>query len=164
MSYLQRRILYMAVAIIAAALMSLEPAFSFQDDKGIIYVRSCTMTDKKVQLTQTELSTGITSVVATRSVIGLYYTRIAMLVGSILVFLCFFRNRWRLRLCILVIACASAYYILLIYYAVQLTDVFFVTITPHFTVILPAIILEMMVLTRRNILNERLDRDERSFT
>lgn len=162
MNYLQRRILYMIVAMIASALMSVEPVFHFQDDKGIIYVRSFTMTDKQVQFTQTELATGITTVMATRSVIGLYYTRIAMLIGSILVFLCFFRNRWRIRLCILVIACASAYYILLIYYAVQLTDEFFLTIIPNITVILPAIVLEMMVLTRKNILHERLYNEDSS--
>ena len=54
-----RRLLYMVVAILAAALLPLKPAFSFQEDKGIIYIRSFEMDQKTFYVTQTDMETGI---------------------------------------------------------------------------------------------------------
>ena len=59
-----RRWVYMAIAIIAAALLGTRPVFNFQSDTGILYTRSFRMEDQKQFIvTQRELSTGAEEVV-----------------------------------------------------------------------------------------------------
>lgn len=148
-----RRWAYMAVAILAILLMKSGPAFSFADDKGIIYVRSFSMDMEQLEVTQTELATGVGHTTAVMSVKGLYYCYWAMLIGSIAALLSVMGKRWRLRFCVFTIIAAGVYYILLIYYAMQISEDFFATLLPTWTVFLPAVVLEMMVLTLRNIRN-----------
>ena len=109
-----RRWIYMAVAIIAAALMPLKPVFSFQDDKGIIFVRSFSMTETQLVVTQTELETGISHVKNTMSVRGLFYCYLAMLAGSVLTLLCFFNDEWRVWICTFTALVAGLYYVLMV--------------------------------------------------
>lgn len=148
-----RRWLYMVVAIIAAALMPLKPVFSFQDDKGIIYVRSFSMTDKVFWVTQTELGTGIAHVTSSMPVKGLYYCYLAMLFGSILSLMCFFNDEWRAWICLLTAIAAGLYYVLMAIYAIRIADNFYATLYPNYMAILPAVVLQMMILTRQSVIH-----------
>ena len=145
-----RRWAYMATAIIASALLTVHPPFSFHSDEGFIYVRSFSMTLQEVIVTQTELKTGIVHDTEHISVIGLYYCYRAMLIGSFLCLLCFIHVRARKVMAYLTIAAAVAYYVLLIIYALQISG-HYATLAPTWTVFLPAIVLEVMALLVRNL-------------
>lgn len=147
-----RRWIYMVVAIVAAALLPVKPVFSFLEDKGIIYVRSFSMDQREFVVTQTELATGAEQVTSTMSVKGLYYCQRAMLLGTILCFLCFYHYRWRIALCSIVAVICGIYYALMAIYAMRMADMHFTTLYPNWPAILPALVLQMMLMTRRNVL------------
>ncbi|MBQ7259513.1 MAG: hypothetical protein IJS57_06155 [Paludibacteraceae bacterium] len=155
-----RRWIYMVVAILASVFMLFHPACRFLEDKGIRYIRSFSMTQTEITVTQTDLKTNADTVTATMSVKGLYYCVIAMIVGSSLCFLCFFDDKWRIILAIITACIAGLYYVLFVYYIFQIADKQFATVYPNFVVILPAIICQMMLLTRRSIFQEIADTEE----
>ena len=153
-----RRWIYMSIAIIAAALLGTRPVFNFQSDTGILYTRSFSMEDQKqFVVTQRELSTGAEEVAAIMSVKGLYYCSKAMLWGSILCLLCFFSYRGRMTLIFVTVAAAGLFYILMIVYAIRMTDKHYATLYPNFAAVLPAIVLQAMLLTRSNMIREKID-------
>ena len=153
-----RRWIYMAIAIIAAALLGTRPVFNFQSDTGMLYTRSFSMEDQKqFVVTQRELSTGAEEVAAILSVKGLYYCSKAMLWGSILCLLCFFSYRGRMTLIFVTVAAAGLFYILMIVYAIRMTDQHYATLYPNFAAIWPAIVLQAMLLTRSNMIREKID-------
>ena len=147
-----RRWAYMAVAILATALLTVGPLFSFYSDQGVIFVRTGTINQHEFAILQTEIENGITHVTETMSVEGLYYCYIAMLIGGIVTILCFYHAEARLWACLFTIAAAAGYYICGIYYYMMITNTFFPTIAPTWIAILPAVVIEMMVLTRKNVL------------
>lgn len=152
-----RRWAYMGIAIIASMVLSMRPVFSFQEDKGIKYVRSFSMTDTEFVVTQTELDTNASQITATMSVKGLHHCNKVMLWGAILCFLCFFSNRWRVRIAIFTAFVAGAYYVLMVVYALRMADEHYATLYPNIMAILPAIVCQMMVLTRHNVLQSEID-------
>ena len=153
-----RRWVYMSIAIIAAALLGTRPVFNFQSDTGMLYTRSFSMEDQKqFVVTQRELSTGAEEVAAILSVKGLYYCSKAMLWGSMLCLLCFFSYRGRMTLIFVTVAAAGLFYILMIVYAIRMTDQHYVTLYPNFAAIWPAIVLQAMLLTRSNMIREKID-------
>ena len=153
-----RRLAYMAVAILAAALLPVRAVFHFQDDRGIIYVRSFSIDQKVFVMTQTELGTGAATVRETMPVKGLYYCYRVMLWGSILCLLCFFNSRWRIALCDIVALTAGVYYILIIIYAMRIADTYFATFYPDvIAMLLPALVLQGMILTRHSVVRSRVD-------
>lgn len=147
-----RRWCYMLIAIAAAAFLFTRPVFSFQEDKGIIYVRSFSMTQTEFVVTQTELATGAKQVVDTMPIKGLYYCNEVILWGTILCFLCFFKP-WRIWVCNLTAIACGVYYCIMIYYAIQMSDIHYATLYPNLMAIVPAVILEMMIITRHNVIN-----------
>ena len=153
-----RRWVYMAVAITISALLLNRSVFNFQDDKGIIYVRSFSMNQMEFTVTQTELETGLAHEWTTMSTAGLYYCDKAMLWGSILCLLCFFSDRWRIWIATLTAFIAGAYYIILIYYAMKISDLHYATFYPNFMVFMPAIVCQMMVLTRQNVIRSSIEK------
>ena len=166
-----RRWVYMVVAIVAAALIPMKPVFSFQTDRGIIYERSFSMDDRTFYVVQTELDTGKAHLVATMPVKGLRYCYLAMLWGSILCLLCFypewrvwvcvfFYPEWRVWVCVFTAVAAGMYYVLMAYYAVVIAEDYYATLYPNYMAILPAVVLQMMVLTRRNVIKQINDEVE----
>ena len=153
-----RRWIYMSIAIIAAALLGTRPVFNFQSDTGMLYTRSFSMEDQKqFVVTQRELSTGAEEVAAILSVKGLYYCSKAMLWGRMLCLLCFFSYRGRMTLIFVTVAAAGLFYILMIVYAIRMTDQHYATLYPNFAAIWPAIVLQAMLLTRSNMIREKID-------
>ena len=155
-----RRWVYMVIAIVASAVLSLHPVFSFQEDKGIIYIRSFSMDQETFYVTQTELRTGAEQITATMSVKGLYFCRRLMLFGCILCLLCFFSKRWRLTLALITAFIAGAYYVLMIYYAMRMSDDHYATLYPNLMAVFPAIVLQMMILVRQNIIKSMITAED----
>jgi hypothetical protein len=147
-----RRWLYMLLAIAASYFLFTRPVFDFQDDKGILYVRSFSMDQHTFYVTQTSLQTGTAELTAVMSVNGLYYCNKAILYGCVLSLLCFFSRRARVWTCTITAVLCGAYYLLMIYYAIKISDVHYATVSPSWMSVVPAIILELMVLTRQNVI------------
>ena len=151
---------YMILAIILSALMFKGSVFSFQEDRGIIYIRSFAMDQKTFYVIQTDLKTQAEEVIDTMSVKGLYYCNCALLAACIACFLCFFSSRWRMMICIAAAVIAGLYYLLMIYYAVQITENHFATLTPNLWAVLPAIVLQLMLIVRRNVMRSKIEENE----
>ena len=147
-----RHWIYMVVAVVAVLLIRIAPVFSFQEEKGIVHVRSFTMDIQKFVEWRTDLQTGAKHVENTLSVWGLYCCYLVMLCGSIACLLCFFDNYLRFLLCTLVILAAGVYYVLIMYYAIRISDEFFATFYPSFTIICPAVVLLAMAWVRKDII------------
>ena len=154
----------MAVAIIASALLFTKPVFNFQQDKGILYMRSFSMTQKEFYVTQTDLSNGVPYITDTMSVRMLYYCNQGMLWGSILCLLSVFDIRWRMIFALVTALLAGAYYIIMMYYAVVISDEYYATLYPNLMTILPAIVCQMMIFLRHNIIHMTIDEDEQELT
>lgn len=155
-----RRWAYMAIAILASCLLFLKPVFKFNDDKGIIYVRSFDMDQTHFWVTQTELDTGIEHITAVMSVKWLYRINKAMLWGCIICLLCFWSNRWRFWIALITACIAGAYYVFMAYYAMKIAEDHYATLYPTITAFLPAIVLQMMILVQQNVRREGMYRDE----
>lgn len=153
-----RRWAYMAIAIIASVVLFTRPVFSFHEDKGIRYIRSFSMTQTCFYVTQTDLDSHIPEVTASMSVKGLYYCNKVMLWGAILCLLCFFSKLWRIRIAVLTAVSAGAYYLFMIYYALRMTDLHYATLYPNMMAFLPAIVCQMMILTRHNVVQSEIDK------
>lgn len=155
---MMRRWIYMSVAILAAYFFISRPVFNFQKDTGIIYVRSFEMVEQRsVVVTQTDIKTGASEVTDTMSVIGLHYCSLAMLWGCILCLLCFFSFRGRIFFAAATEIAAGAFYLLMIVYAMRISEDQYATLYPNLFALLPAVVLEAMALTRRNVIKERVD-------
>ena len=155
-----KRLLYMLVAIIATIPMHFYPDLNFQSDKGIIYMRSYEMDQTHFRVIQTKLDNSETEVVATMSIVWLKRAKWAILGATILCLLCFFNNQWRIIISLLTIVLCGTYYIVLISYSMRISDAEFPTIYPTLITVLPAIVVQMMVLLRKNILEDVRHRDE----
>ena len=149
-----RHWIYMVVAVVAALLIRVAPVFSFQEEKGIVHVRSFTMDVKEFVEWRTDLQTGAKHVENTLSVWGLYCCYLVMLCGSIACLLCFFDNYLRFLLCTLVILAAGVYYVLIMYYAIRISDEFYATFYPTLTIICPAVVLQAMAWVRKGIIRK----------
>ena len=147
-----RRWAYMAIAVLAAILMTAKAPFSFQEDKGIIYVRSFSMDLQTMVVTQTELETGVAQVTATMSVAGLYYCYWIMLFGSLACLIFMIHPKGRLVMCDITMIAAGVYYVLLVIYALRISDAQYATLAPTWAAFMPAVVLEMMILVHRNVL------------
>lgn len=148
-----RRWAYMLIAIGAALFMTTRPVFDFQEDQGIIYMRSFTMDKHFFYVTQTDLTNGAQEVTDVMSVNLLYTWNKALIWLTILCFVCFWSNRWRMWIALITAVVAGSYYFLMIYYAVVMADEHYCTLYPNIMTIFPAIILEMMILVRHNIVS-----------
>ena len=151
----------MLVAIAAAMVLRYVPVCEFQGDKGVISNRTYEMDQKNFYAWQTNYDTNERVIVGVVSVKGLYYCDLAMIGTSILCLLCFFSDRWRIWLTLITVLLCGAYYALMAYYAMHISDEWFPTIYPTLAAILPAVVLEAMVLTRKSLLQEIRHTDER---
>lgn len=151
---LYRKWAYMILAILTSWLMLQHPVCNFLDDKGIIYIRSFSMTQTEFTVTQTELQSNVSYVVDTMSVAGLFYCIIAMIVGSTLCFLCFLDDQWRIVLATITAAIGVIYYVFLVYYILKMAEDYYATVYPNAMAILPAIVSWLMIFTRKIVVDE----------
>ncbi|MBQ2540125.1 MAG: DUF4293 family protein [Paludibacteraceae bacterium] len=161
MSDMYKRWIFMLVAILASIVLLNIPVFRFQSDKGIISNRTYEMDQKNFYVWQTDFETNQKTLVGVVSVNKLYYCNLLIIGTSILCLLCFFSETWRIRLTLLTVFLCGAYYALMLYYAMRLSNEWFPTIYPRVSAILPAVTMEMMILTRKSMLREIRHSDER---
>lgn len=155
------RWIYMLLAFAAAYTMNYFTVLEFQPDKGIIYMRNYEMTQSRFIVTQTELEgEHKTEVVAVVSLKWLNRAKWAIIGATICCMLFFFSNRMRITMSLITISLCILYYVVLIYYAVRITDEEFPTLYPTWAAALPFIVAQMMIFLRKNILEEVRHLDE----
>ena len=160
-----RRWAYMVIAIFAAAFLQTRPVLGFYEDHGMIYIRSFEMDQTTYYVVQTHMENGSRTIVDTMDVSGLYICNKIMLWGAILCLLCFFNNRWRMRIAIFTAVMCGVYYALVIYYGIQMASEFYATLYPTWMIIWPAIVCQMMIMTHLNtqktiVMDKDLDLEE----
>ena len=163
LSFMYRRWAYMIIGIVASLLLFTHPVFNFQDDKGIIYVRSFSMDQHYFYVTQTDLKTGAAEITDQTSVQWFYYCNKAMLWGCILCFLCFFSNPVRITISYLTAVISGCYYILVVYYSLHLADLHYTTLYPNYMIVLPGIVCAMMILTGKNVIQTIIHRADKAM-
>ena len=149
--FIRRRIVYIAIALVATIVLFFKPVFTFQSDTGINYERTYSMSVTTFTMTLTDLETGFTHVARQRSVAGLLCCAIAMCIGCIACGVWYYRRRLLKKLCNITLFFAVLYYLFMLYYAIVLTDDYSATLWPNWAALMPVIVLEMMLLVRRNI-------------
>ena len=156
-----RRWAYMALAILATWMITLHPVLSFHEDKGIYYTRSFSMDLQQVVVLQTSLDSldpemkevlPKQEVVNTISVYGLYLLQKLIFWTCIVCFIIFYPTRVRWYLSFVIMALAGVFYVLLVYYALRISDMEFATLAPTWSAFMPAVVIAMMVLLNRNVI------------
>ena len=148
---LNLRVVFIVVAVIASIGLFFHPVFSWQDDRGIMYVRTFNMTNTEFTMTHTGVEDGIIHNISHLSVIGLLICNIAILATSLCCFVFFLTENKLIPITTITICLSGLYYALMIFYAMLIVDEYFVTIWPNFMALLPAVVIEMMVLIKRNV-------------
>jgi hypothetical protein len=118
------------------------------------YERVYSMTPSTFTLTLTDLETGFSHVKGTESVAGLLWCAVAMLAGCVLCGVWYYRRRLLKKLCSITIFFAVFYYLLMLFYALLLMEQYSATLWPNWAAFMPLIVLEMMLLIRRNVSNQ----------
>ena len=136
------------IALIASIVLVFVPVFSFSADQGIIYLREFVMTTRTFSIVQTELATGKVDVLASMSVRGLFYCAWGMVIVSLICLLCYMR-RWKRKLSLVVVYLSAIFYILMVYYAIKMADTYYATFYPNLATILPAIVIQTMLIIRK---------------
>ena len=148
------------LAIVASVLLLNKPVFNFVDEKGLENTRTCVMTPTRFELHYIEMATGIDRPMYAMSVKGLYYGAWAILLGC--VFCAFFYEIHELR--ILSCLITGAYYLIMIYYAIELSQKFCIILYPNLIAMLPVAVLLIMLSIRnttvRKLMNAMQAADE----
>jgi hypothetical protein len=152
------------LAIVASVLLLNKPVFNFVDEKGLENTRTCVMTPTRFELHYIEMATGIDRPMYAMSVKGLYYGAWAILLGC--VFCAFFYEIHELRIfsCLITAFIAGAYYLIMIYYAIRLSQKFCIILYPNLIAMLPVAVLLIMLSIRnttvRKLMNAMQAADE----
>ena len=152
--------LFIIISIIASVTLLNHPVFSFKEDKGILYVRSFSMDSSNFYVIQTNISNGVADIIDIMPVSGLHICAWAMVLTCVAALLCFWDELWRMRICIAAIVFAGAYYILMIYYAVEITDEYYSTLYPNLFALLPAVVMHLLLIVRKDIAHMLLSQNE----
>lgn len=155
-----KQIFYMVAAVIASCLLVSHVPLSFQGDKGIIYMRDYTMGAKTFNVVQTDLETGVKEVTESMSVRSLHYCAWAIVITSIGCLLCVSEPVIRTHLCLTAAILGGIYYLLLVYYAVRITDDYTATTYPNWAAILPFIVIHTMMAVRQETIRSLIEDED----
>ena len=65
-----------------------------------------------------------------------------------------------MRLALITAFIAGIYYVLMVFYALRMSDNHYATLYPNVIALLPAVVLQMMVFLRHNIIRTLIDEDD----
>jgi len=154
----------LVLAIVASVLLLNKPVLSFLDEPGLENVRTYRMTPSRFEVHHIEMATGLDKLMGAMSVKGLYYGAWAILLGCIACALLYESHRTRIIVCSITAFLAGAYYMIMIYYAIRLSQKFFLIIYPNWITLLPLVVLITMLFIRnetvRKLIDAQQDADE----
>ncbi len=154
----------LVLALVSSILLVTKPVFNFFDEKGLENYRIYIMTMHKFEVHHIEMATGIDKLKGAMSVEGLFYGALAILIGCVVCTVIYPRHRLRILISTITAFLAGSYYLIMIYYAIRLSDKFFLVLYPNFIALLPTVILITMLSIRnetvKNLLSAKQKVDE----
>ena len=137
------------IAIAASVLLLNKPVFKCPDEPGLQSNRIYIMTPHTFEVHHIDMTTGLDKLMGTMSVKGLFYGALAILIGCVLcaIFndeppLLFLASRITAFL-------AGVYYLIIMYYAIQISQDFYAIVYPNFITFLPVVVLIAMLTLRK---------------
>lgn len=134
----RRRVYWLVAALFFSLLFCLLPLFEFIPDEGLQYARSFTSHPFRVVSLQTDLVTGIATSLETLHLYGLIVAELALFATCLIAMIS--RNPLTMESFIKVSKIISAlFYVVVFAYIVIISDRFFATVRPTWTLIFPAL-------------------------
>ncbi len=154
----------LVLAIVSSIILLNKPVFNFIEEKGIVSVRTFKITKRTFEMHYVDMKTGLDELVGAMSISGLFYGALAIMVGCFLCALLYESHRLRILSASITAFMAGAYYLLIGYYAIRLSQEFCLILYPNWVALLPAIVLLTMLSIRnstvRKLMEVKQDEDE----
>ena len=154
----------LVLAIVSSIILLNKPVFNFIEEKGIVSVRTFKITTRTFEMHYVDMKTGLDELVGAMSISGLFYGALAIMVGCFLCALLYESHRIRILISSITAFMAGAYYLLIGYYAIRLSQEFCLILYPNWVALLPAIVLVTMLWIRnstvRKLMEVKQDEDE----
>ena len=154
----------LVLAIVSSIILLNKPVFNFIDEKGLVSVKTYKITTRTFEMHYVNMTTGLDELVGAMSISGLFYGALAILIGCVACALLYESHRLRILSASITAFMAGAYYLLIGYYAIRLSQKFFLILYPNWVALLPAIVLVTMLWIRnstvRKLMEVKQDEDE----
>lgn len=154
----------LVLAIAASILLLNKPVFNAIDEKGLENLRTYKITTRTFEVHHIDYATGLDKLMGTMSLKGLFYGAWAILLGCVVCTLFYGNLQVRILAASITAILAGSYYLLMVYYAIQLSQKFYLIFYPNLIALLPAVILIIMLYIRnytvRILLTVRLNEEE----
>ena len=147
----------LVLAIVSSIILLNKPVFNFIDEKGIVSVKTYKITTRTFEVHHIEMATGIDKLMGTMSVKGFFYGALAILIGCIVCTVYYSFHRLRILICTITAFAAGTYYLIMMYYAIRLSQEFFLIIYPNWIALLPVVVLITMLWIRKDTLRRLID-------
>ena len=154
----------LVLAIVSSILLLSKPVFNFVDEKGLVSVKTYKITPRTFEMHYVNMTTGLDELIGAMSISGLFYGALAILIGCVACALLYESHRLRILSASITAFLAGAYYLLIGYYAIRLSQEFFLILYPNWVALLPLVVLVTMLLIRndtvRRLMEVKQDEDE----
>ena len=154
----------LVLAIVSSILLLSKPVFNFVDEKGLVSVKTYKITPRTFEMHYVNMTTGLDELVGAMSISGLFYGALAILIGCVACALLYESHRLRILSASITAFMAGAYYLLIGYYAIRLSQEFCLILYPNWVALLPLVVLVTMLLIRndtvRRLMEVKQDEDE----
>ena len=147
----------LVLAIVSSIILLNKPVFNFIEEKGIISVRTFKITTRTFEMHYVDMKTGLDELVGAMSISGLFYGALAIMVGCFLCALLYESHRIRILISSITAFMAGTYYLIMMYYAIRLSQEFCLILYPNWVALLPAIVLVTMLWIRKDTLRRLID-------
>lgn len=147
----------LVLAIVSSILLLNKPVFNFIDEKGLENTRTYVMTTRTFEVHHIEMATGIDKLMWTMSVKGLFYGALAILIGCIGCTVFYSLHRLRILISSITAFAAGTYYLIMMYYAIRLSQEFFLILYPNWVALLPVVVLVTMLWIRKDTVRRLID-------
>lgn len=144
------------LVLASSVLLLTKPVFNIIDEKGLENLRTYKITTRSFEVHHIEWSSGLDTLVGAMSVSGFFYGALAILLGCVV---CTLFHRYleiRILACSITAFMAGAYYLIMVYYAILLSQKFFLILYPNLIALLPAVILLTMLSMRNDTVHRLL--------
>jgi len=115
------------------------------------------MTTRTFEVHHIEMATGIDKLMWTMSVKGLFYGALAILIGCIGCTVFYPLHRLRILISSITAFAAGTYYLIMMYYAIRLSQKFFLILYPNWVALLPVVVLVTMLWIRKDTVRRLID-------
>ena len=150
------------LAIASSVILLTQPVFSFPDDIGIENTRTYVMTTRTFEVHHIEFATGMDKLAGSMSVKGLFYGALVILLGCVICTISYSYHLVRILICSITAFLAGAYYVIMVYYAIRLSDNFYMILYPNWVALLPVVVLITMLSIRKETVNKLVSAERKA--